>query len=236
MYYDQSKVTTVSELKSNIINGLLTYGSSTDINKFGGRFKYSKLVNVIDNIDDAITSNITRVRIRRNLKALTNQFAQYELCYGNRFHINPEGKNIKSTGFTIQGQTDTVYFTDIPNKNSDGSLDGSGKGVLAIVKGDNELSQGQLIVASAGIVDYVHGEVIVSTVNITSTQRSNNIIEIQAFPESNDIIGLKDLYLSFAVGDSTINMVKDTITSGEQISGVGYKVTSSYANGALVRG
>ena len=236
VYYDQSKVTTVSELKTSIINGLLTYGSSTDINKFGGRFKYSKLINVIDNIDDAITSNITRIRIRRNLKALTNQFAQYELCYGNRFHINPEGKNIKSTGFTIQGQTDTLYLTDIPNKNSDGSLDGSGKGVLAIVKGDNELSQGQLVVASAGIVDYDHGEVIISTVNITSTQRSNNIIEIQAFPESNDVIGLKDLYLNFAVGDSSINMVKDTITSGEQISGVGYKVTSSYANGALVRG
>ena len=236
VYYDQSKVTTVSELKTNITNGLLTYGSSADLNKFGGRFKYSKMLNIIDNIDNAITSNITRVRIRRNLKALTNQFAQYELCYGNRFHINPEGKNIKSTGFTIEGQTDTVYFTDIPNKNSDGSLDGSGKGVIAIVKGDNELSQGQLIVASAGIVDYIHGEVIISTVNITSTQRSNNIIEIQAFPESNDVIGLKDLYLSFAVGDSTINMVKDTITSGEQISGVGYKVTSSYANGALVRG
>ena len=236
VYYDQSKVTTVSELKTNIINGLLTYGSSTDINKFGGRFKYSKLVNVIDNIDDAITSNITRVRIRRNLKALINQFAQYELCYGNKFHINPEGKNIKSTGFTIQGQTDMLYLTDIPNKRSDGALDGSGKGILAVVKGDTELSQGQLVIASAGIVDYIHGEVILSTINITSTQRANNIIEIQAFPESNDIIGLKDLYLNFAVGSSSINMVKDTITSGEQISGVGYKVTSSYANGALVRG
>ena len=236
VYYDESKVTTVSELKTSIINGLLTYGSSTDINKFGGRFKYSKLVNVIDNIDDAITSNITRVRIRRNLKALTNQFAQYELCYGNRFHINPEGKNIKSTGFTIQGQTDMLYLTDIPNKNSDGTLDGSGKGILAVVKGDMELSQGQLVVASAGIVDYIHGEVILSTINVTSTQRANNIIEIQAFPESNDIIGLKDLYLNFSVGSSSINMVKDTITSGEQISGVGYKVTSSYANGALVRG
>ena len=236
VYYDPSKVTTVSELKTKITNGLLTYGSSTDINKFGGRFKYSKILNVIDNIDDAITSNITRVIVRRNLKALTNQFAQYELCYGNKFHINPEGKNIKSTGFTIQGQTDTVYFTDIPNKNSDGTLDGSGKGVLAVVKGDTELSQNQLVVASAGIVDYDHGEVIISTINITSTQRTNNIIEIQAFPESNDIIGLKDLYLSFAVGDSSINMVKDTITSGEQISGVGYKVTSSYANGVLVRG
>ncbi len=236
VYYDESKVTSVSELKTNITNGLLTYGSSTDINKFGGRFKYSKMLNVIDNIDDAITSNITRVRIRRNLKTLVNQFAQYELCYGNKFHINAEGKNIKSTGFTIQGQTDTLYFTDIPNKNSDGSLDGSERGILAIVKGDNELSQGQLVVASAGVVDYAKGEVIISTVNITSTQKPNNIIEIQAFPESNDVIGLKDLYLSFAVGDSAINMVKDTITSGHQLSGVGYKFTSSYAIGALVLG
>ena len=223
-------------MKTNITNGLLTYASSTDLNKFGGRFKYSKVLNVIDNIDEAITSNITRIIIRRNLRALINTFAQYELCYGNSFHINPEGKNIKSTGFTISGQTGTLYFTDIPNKNPDGSLDGSGKGTIAIVRGDTELQRTQLVVASAGIVDYVHGEVIISTLNITSTQRSNNIIEIQAFAESNDVIGLKDLYLTFSVGDSSINMVKDTITSGEQISGVGYKVTSSYSNGALVRG
>ena len=235
VYYDPSKVSTVSDLKTRITNGLLSYGSSTDLNKFGGRFKYSKVLKVIDNIDDAITSNITRVIIRRNLRALTNQFAQYELCFGNSFHINPEGRNIKSTGFTIQGVTDTVYITDIPNKNSDGTLDGSGKGILAIVRANTDAST-NLVVASAGIVDYVHGEVIISTVNITSTVKTNNIIEIQAFPESNDVIGLKDLYLSFSVGDSNINMVKDTITSGEQISGVGYKVTSSYSNGVLVRG
>ena len=232
VYYDPSKVSTVSNLKTKIINGLTTYGQSTDLNKFGGRFKYSKVINVIDNIDNAISSNISRVIIRRNLKALTNQFAQYELCYGNRFHINPEGRNIKSSGFTIQNQTDTLYFTDIPNKNTNGSLDGSGKGVIAVVKGDGT----QLVVASAGIVDYVHGEIILNTINITSTEKSNNIVEIQAFPESNDILSLKDLYLTFAVGDSAINMVKDTITSGEQISGVGYKVTSSYSNGALTRG
>ena len=235
VYYDPSKVSTVSDLKTRITNGLLSYGSSTDLNKFGGRFKYSKVLKVIDNIDDAITSNITRVIIRRNLRALTNQFAQYELCFGNSFHINPEGRNIKSTGFTIQGVIDTVYITDIPNKNSDGTLDGSGKGILAIVRANTDAST-NLVVASAGIVDYVHGEVIISTVNITSTVKTNNIIEIQAFPESNDVIGLKDLYLSFSVGDSNINMVKDTITSGEQISGVGYKVTSSYSNGVLVRG
>jgi len=236
VYYDPSKVSTASELKTNITNGLLSYGSSTDLNKFGGRFKYSKILNVIDNIDDAITSNISRVIVRRNLRALTNQFAQYELCFGNSFHINPEGRNIKSTGFTIQGRTETLYFTDIPNKKSDGTLDGSGKGIIAIIKNDLESTESRLVVASAGIVDYIHGEVILTSINITSTTKPNSIVEIQAFPESNDIIGLKDLYLSFSVADSEINMVKDTITSGEQISGVGYKVTSSYSNGALVRG
>ena len=232
VYYDPSKISTVSNLKTKIINGLTTYAQSTDLNKFGGRFKYSKVLNVIDNIDNAISSNISRVIVRRNLKALTNQFAQYELCYGNRFHINPDGRNIKSTAFTIQNQNDLVYFTDIPNKNINGSLDGSGKGVLAVVKGDGN----QLVISSAGVVDYIHGEIILNTINITSTEKSNNIIEIQAFPESNDILSLKDLYLTFAVGDSAINMVKDTITSGEQISGVGFKVTSSYSNGTLIRG
>ncbi len=232
VYYDLSKISTVSNLKTRIINGLTTYAKSTDLNKFGGRFKYSKVINVIDKIDNAISSNISRVIIRRNLKALVNQFAQYELCYGNRFHINPNGRNIKSTGFTIAGQTDLLYFTDMPNKNINGTLDGSGKGVIAIVKGDGE----QLIVSSAGTVDYIHGEVILNTINITSTEKSNNIVEIQAFPESNDILSLKDLYLTFSVDNSQINMVKDTITSGEQISGVGFNVTSSYSNGVLTRG
>ena len=55
--------------------------------------------------------------MRRDLQLLTNQFAQYELCYRNRFHINPNGFNIKSTGFTIEGQTEMLYFSDVPNKN-----------------------------------------------------------------------------------------------------------------------
>ena len=236
VYYNPAEVSTAANLKTQVINGLTTYSQSVHLNKFGGRFKYSKVLNVIDKIDDAISSNITRVRIRRNLKALINQSAQYELCYGNAFRVNPEGKNIKSTGFTVQGQNDMLYLTDIPNKNSDGSLDGSGKGVLAVVKGDVDVQDNELIISSAGVVDYVHGEIILNTINITSTAKSNNIVEIQAFPESNDVIGLKDLYLSFSIGDSEINMVKDTISSGEQISGVGYKVTSSYSNGKLIRG
>ena len=79
------------------------------------------------------------------------------------------------------------------------------------------------------------GEVKLFTTRIVNTVLPNSIIEVQAYPLSNDVIGLKDLYVSFDVSKSTINMIKDTISSGEQISGVGFQVTSSYGNGKLSR-
>ena len=228
IYYNSTAVSNVNDLQTKITNALTTYSRSGDVNRFGGRFKYSKVLNVIDNIDRAISSNITRVKIRRNLNALINQFAQYELCFGNQFNVKPGGLNIKSTGFKIQGNTNTVYITDTPNADMK-------TGIISIVRKDAQSGTNVVVVKSAGTVDYVHGEVNLTTVNITETEKVNNIVEVQAFPESNDVIGLQDLYLDFNIPSSTINMVKDTITSGEQISGVGYKVTSSYSNGELNR-
>jgi hypothetical protein len=226
VYYNPSQSSTPNSLKTSITNTLNTFATS-NINKFGGRFKYSKLCQTIDNVDDAITSNITRVIIRRNLKALINQSAQYELCYGNSFYYKPEGFNIKSTGFTLAGRTGTFYFTDVPGT--------GGKGVISVVRDSTTDDKYIVEIKSAGTIDYTKGEIILNTLNITSTVNPNNIVEIQAYPQSNDVIGLKDLYLSLSVSDSKINMIKDTITSGEQISGVGYKTTSSYLNGELKR-
>ena len=228
VYYNSSQVTNVNDVKSKVISVLNTFSSSS-INQFGGRFRYSKLGQIIDDSDQSVTSNITRVIIRRNLKALLNQSAQYELCYGNKFKRDSGGFNIKSTAFTLANQSGTLYFTDVPN--TDNRM-----GTLSIVKESAESDKFTVVIKSAGSVDYDKGEIIVNTLNITSTAQPNNIIEIQAFPDSNDVIGLKDLYLSFSVADSTINMVKDTISSGEQISGVGYKTTSSSLNGNLKRG
>tara|TARA_B100000902_G_scaffold143482_1_gene140935 strand:- start:174 stop:2078 length:1905 start_codon:yes stop_codon:yes gene_type:complete len=226
IYYNTAKVEDIDDLRTNVINGLTTYSKSIDINKFGGRFKYSKVLGVIDNINTAITSNITKIRIRRNLNALLNQFTQYELCFGNQFNVKEGGMNIKSTGFTVLGTSDTVYLTDTPDSNKL-------KGTVSIVKKEN--NDKIIIVEDAGTVDYIKGEITLTTINITSTVKPNNVIEIQAFPESNDVIGLKELYLQFSISDSSINMIKDTIASGDQISGVGYKVTSSYTNGDLIR-
>ena len=237
VYYNPSQVASDLNLRSNIISALRLYGQNIEINKFGGRFKYSKINQLIDRVDDGITSNITKVIIRRDLKALLNQFAQYELCFGNRFYINPEGFNIKSTGFTLSGTTDIAYLTDVPNKNASGNLDGSMKGTISVVTKNNK-NQQVVLIKDAGGVDYKKGEVLLNTLNISSTVTQNNIVEVQAFPESNDVIGLKDLFVSFDVSNTTINMVKDVIASGEDVSGVVFTrdyFTSSYSNGVLER-
>jgi hypothetical protein len=200
------------------------------MNKFGGRFKYSKVQQVIDSTDTAITSNITRVRIRRDLKAAINQFAQYELCFGNQFHVTASGKNIKSTGFTISNNIRTVYLTDTPNSDMK-------TGVISIVEIlDNGTEN--TVIGSAGTVDYIKGEILLSTVNITSTLDNSGVVEVQAIPESNDVVGLKELYLNFSLSKSTINMIRDVISSGDEITGTSFIkdfYTSSYLNGKLIR-
>jgi len=228
VYYDSSKVTNVIELKNKISSSINTYSKSIDLNKFGGRFRYSKLLQVIDNVDTSITSNITRVKMRRNMKSILNVNSQYELCFGNQFHKNILGFNIKSTGFKLIDDPETVYFTDVAFEDSD-------IGILSIVKPTLESNIFEIVKKSVGTVDYIKGELIINTINIISTSLDDGIIEVQAYPESNDVIGLQDLYLIYDTTKSTINMVKDTISSGEQISGVNFPVKSSYSNGKLTR-
>ena len=121
-------------------------------------------------------------------------------------------------------------MTDVPKEDLQ-------TGTLAIVKLIDGVNS-RVIIGDAGTVDYIKGEVILTTINILSTEKPNDIIEIQAFPESNDVIGLKDLYLSFSISKSTINMVRDVIASGDEISGVKFTndfYTSSYSNGKIIR-
>ena len=230
VYYNNSAISTAAELKTSVVNSLTQYSQSINLNKFGGRLKYSKLLRVIDETNQAITSNITKIRIRRNLNVSLNKFTQYELCFGNRFYIDPNGFNLKSTGFSILGQSGTLYLSDVPNSDLK-------TGVLRIIK---ILSDGSIksVVSSAGSVDYIKGEVNLSTVNILSTEKPNNIIEVQAFPESNDVVGLKDLYVSLDISNSSINMVRDVISSGDEVSGVQFTrdfYSSSYPNGQIIR-
>ena len=230
-YYNQNLAPTSDYVKTIVSNNTNNYANSNELNKYGARFKYSKFQNIIDNSHESITSNITKVQIRRDLRASLNQLADYEICFGNAFHIkNTTGYNIKSSGFNISGVSDTLYMSDIPNSNQT-------TGEIFFFKLNSE-TQPAIVRRSVGTIDYIKGEILLKPINIISTSKTvqgQSIIEISAVPKSNDIIGLQDLYLQLDINKSVLNMLSDDISSGADPSGTTYKTTSSYTNGNLVR-
>ena len=219
--YDSGFIADKLNLQTRILSAVETYSKSADINSFGGRLKYSKLLSQIDKVDTGITSNITTLVIRRNMIPAYNSIATYEVCYGNKFHADLEGFNIRSSAFKIDAVDGDVYMTDFPN---DDQLTGVVKFFVFV---DGVITY---INNNAGTVNYTKGEVNLFPVNITSTTLSNRI-EIEATPESNDIVAKENLYIVLdTTGNSKLNLLEDVLVSGSNISGTNYAPPSSFVS------
>ena len=230
-YYNTSLAANSDAVKAVVLNNISTYADSSEMNKYGAKFKYSKFQAVVDNSNDSITSNITKIEIRRDLKPLLNQNAEYELCFGNSFYIkNTNGYNIKSSGFNIFGIAETVYLSDIAFSNRK-----TGRLILFTLTGRKNAN---IISNNVGTIDYVKGEILIKPINIVGTSKHIQdipIIEISGCPKSNDVIGLQDLYLQLDINNSTVDMIADNISSGDNTSGTLYTATSSYVAGDIAR-
>jgi hypothetical protein len=225
VYYNLNFTTGPEVIKSKVLNTLTTYGNSKDINNFGGRFKFSKVNALIDSTDKSITSNITKVLMRRDLNPEINNFATYELCFGNAIYVKDSGYSIKSTGFTIDGLEGIIYMSDIPTSKTSGRIFffRLEKNIPIVVK------------SNAGVVNYITGDLVLDVVKISGTSLSSGFIQVQAIPQSNDVVGLRDLYLQVDIQNSVVNTVEDVISSGENSSATEFVSTSSYLNGKYTR-
>ena len=216
--YDSGFVPDQQQLRSRILSAIESYSKSADINSFGGRLKYSKLVSTIDKVDTSITSNITNIVMKRIMVPEYNVLANYEICYGNQFHADMEGFNVRSSAFKLEGVAGNVYLTDLPY--SDGKT-GTVKFFTIVDNAINYINE------NAGIVDYVHGEIILYP-TIISSSSVNAGIEIEVTPESNDIIAKESIYIVLDNTGSTLNLKEDTIVAGANKSGTNYVPPSSF--------
>ena len=237
-YYNTNLAASSEALTTQVTHNVERYANSVELNKFGARFKYSKFLKLIDETNSSITSNITTIVIRRDMRAALNTFAEYEICFGNRFYVknhghSPEhgvGYNIKSSGFSVSGIPGTVYLADTPNM-------GLETGTVNLFRLESP-TEATIVRRNVGTIDYIKGEIKLNPINITSTVMNEGfpLIQISAIPYSNDVIGLQDLYLQLDTSNTKIESISDRISSGNDISGSNYIVSSSYANGSLVRG
>ncbi len=232
VYYNTNLAPSAPAVSSVVLNNATKYSESSEMNKYGARFKYSKFLKIIDDSHEAITSNISTVKMRRDLRVVLNTFAEYSIGFGNEFYVrSASGYNIKSSGFNVAGISEPVYLGDIPNTNRiNGSI------FLFTVPNIGSLSP-TIVRRNVGTINYVSGIITLNPINIIGGKDKDGvpIIEIEASPLSNDVVGLQDLYLQLDIGGSNFEMVVDEISSGLDPSASNYIVTSSYANGNLVR-
>ena len=232
IYYNTNLAPNAAAVSTLAIQNSTKYGESTELNRYGARFKYSKFLKVIDDSSNAITSNITTLQMRRDLRVVINSFVEYQIGFGNEFYIKSmDGYNIKSTPFKVSGFSQDLYLSDIPNTNKEtGSL------FFFSLPSPNSTSP-TIIKRNVGNINYKKGIITINPVNVLSGKMKDGqpIIEISACPKSNDVIGLQDLYLQLDISNSNFETVVDQISSGLDPAASNYTVTSSYQNGTLVR-
>ena len=232
IYYNSNLAPSSAFVSSIAQNNANSYAESTELNKYGARFKYSKFLKIIDDSHESITSNITTVSMRRDLRVVTNSFAEYQIGFGNSFHIKSmDGYNIKTSAFRIAGIQQNVYLSDVPNSDA---ITGS----LFLFTLPSVGSQDPTIVRrNVGTINYASGIITINPINVLDGKLKDGrpIIEIEASPSSNDVVGLQDLYLQLDTSGSYFDTVVDEIASGLDPSASNYIVSSSYPNGNLVR-
>tara|TARA_B100001564_G_scaffold252385_1_gene214524 strand:+ start:2443 stop:4518 length:2076 start_codon:yes stop_codon:yes gene_type:complete len=232
VYYNTNLAPSAAAVSTIVQNNANKYSESSEMNKYGARFKYSKFLKIIDDSHEAVTSNITTVKMRRDLRVVINAFAEYSIGFGNEFYIKSmNGYNIKSSGFTVAGINGPVYLGDLPDTNRI-------NGTIFLFTVPSIGSQSPTIVRrNAGTINYASGIVTLNPINILSAKNKDGspIVEIEATPLSNDVVGLQDLYLQLDIGGSNVEMIVDEISSGLDPSASNYIVSPSYVNGNLVR-
>jgi len=225
MYDEKSTTKTAATLKTDVTNALTNYNDNT-LNQFDNIFRYSKALELIDDADSSILSNITTLRIRKPFTPTTGSSTNYTLYFSNALynphtgHKSAEGGILSSTGFKVDGDTTNIYFYDD---------DGSGNLRRYYLVG----SVRTYVDNSAGTINYATGQVDINSVNISSIENirgsASTVIELTVQPNSNDIVPVRNQILNIDVANSTITVTPDTLVGGSANAGVGYTTTSSYS-------
>ena len=214
---------TASTLKTDITNSLTNY-TTNNLSQFEDIFRYSKVLEVIDNSDQSILSNITTLKIRKTFTPTIGSSSNYKIYFSNPIYNPHSGHNasaggvLSSTGFKVAGNSNTMFFDE----------DGAGNLRRYYLVG----SVRTYVDTTAGTINYSTGQIDINSIDIVSIEdirgSTSTVVEITVTPNSNDIVPVRNQILNIDVANSTIAVTADTLAGGSSNAGVGYTTTSSY--------
>lgn len=191
VFYDRSKTTQKpEEIKNKVISALNEYIELSDTEKFNGKFRYSKVVGVIDKADRSINSNTTTIMMRKDFYPQINSQSFYEICFQNSFAIPCDDISMSSTGFIVlEYPGTTVYLEDKDGK-------------IVLYKLDPLSGEKIVLNDSIGTIDYVKGELMMYDLTIIKGTFDDNRIEVRVKPKEKDIVALRNVYLDVDLAKS----------------------------------
>ena len=201
---------TPNQLQQIVTDTVVNYNNS-DLRRFDGVFRHSKLSRLIDTSDVSIVNSNITVLLRRKLVVKYNTSAQYVINIINPIYASGQADgSIYSTGFFIKDSTDVHYIDD------------DGLGSIRLYTLDTNF-QKIIINPSIGTVNYDGGYIQISNLYITALADVD--FEISMKPRSNDVVSALHQVAELGLDHLNVNMFADQSASGDLSAGFNYQFT-----------
>ena len=200
-YDKKSTIKTAETLQSEIINAITDYNTNT-LQSFDSVFRYSKLTGIIDDVDNAILSNITTLNIRKSFTPTLNSSTRYDIYFRNAIYNPHSGHQaiLSSTGFTVAGNTNVMFLDDDSLGNVRRYFLSSG--IKTYVNN------------AQGTINYSTGQITIVSLNVSSVSNirgaTSSVIELTVTPSSNDVVPVRNQILEIDIANSNVIVSEDT--------------------------
>ena len=222
-YNESSTANTSTAIKTLITTAITNYNDNT-LNQFDGVLRYSKLLDIIDDAENSILSNITTLKLRKTFTPTLSTSTNYTVDYSNALynphteHNKAAGGILSTTGFKVANDTNVYFFDD----------DGNGNIRRYYLIG----SVRNYVDNTAGTINYSTGALAFNALTIASIENirgtASTVIECTVTPSSNDIVPVRNQVVDIDISNSTFTVQADTLVGGSANAGIGYNTTSSY--------
>jgi len=182
-YYDTLKTNiATSAIQALIRNSIVSY-STSNLEQFGQKLRYSRFVRELDNTDEAVLNNEAEFQMQKRFVPSTTSATLVEL----EFHNPIKTSSITSTAFTFN--------------NFIARLDDDGIGNVRIFRFNTDKEK-VFIDAKAGSIDYTTGKLSMSSFLVSAFDGIE--IKVNADPVNKDIVPVREQIIIISSEDAVI--------------------------------
>jgi hypothetical protein len=209
-----------SDIKTLVTQTIQAYNTN-NLNSFTGIFRFSNLSSQIDSTEPSIVSNITTIKLQREVAIQYNTTTTYTINLGNPiYNTGVAEQSILSSGFYIKGNTNKMYIEDLPDTSKT-------IGQLRMFYYNGSI---KTYYSTFGTVNYSTGDIVLSNLDITGIDliEGNGSFVMTIKPQSNDVVSVRNQLVNIPSSNINVTMVLDQPSVGNSAGGSNYKFTSSY--------